>query len=205
MYGKATLATLVSRTSINAAIDTVAAIAQGFTLGRQTACSEGRVSAVALIASTLSLRHSYPAEARGPDFRPAPERSLPVPAERFSRSAGCVFGRQQAEDGPRCSRNAIDMTAVRAAVRIEFNLRFLAHAHVFELGLFEIRGDPHLIQGNHSEHLLSGIDVQSDDDLFRDLTGDRRKYFGVSQIQLRLFDSSSFLVYIRHGRKSFGA
>src|SRR5271170_6558158 len=53
--------------------------------------------------------------------------------------AGCVFGRQQAEDGPRCSRNAIDMTAVRAAVRVELNLCFLADTNVFELGLFEIR------------------------------------------------------------------
>src|ERR1700722_1435411 len=91
MYGKATLATLVSKTSINAAIDTVAAIAQGFTLGRQTACSEGRVSAGALIASTLSLRHSYPAEAGGLDFRPVPKQFLPVPSERFSRSCRLRF------------------------------------------------------------------------------------------------------------------
>jgi hypothetical protein len=40
MYGKATLATLVSKISIKAAIETVAAIAQGLTLGRQTTCSE---------------------------------------------------------------------------------------------------------------------------------------------------------------------
>ena len=46
---------------------------------------------------------------------------------------------------------------------------------------------------------------QPDDDFFRDLAGYRRKYFGVSQIQLRLFDRGFFLVYIRHGRKRFGA
>src|SRR5580698_7238679 len=109
MYGNATLATLVSRTSINAAIDTVAAIAHGFTLGRQTTCSDGRVSAVALIAGTLSLRHSY-----------------------------------QAEDGSRCSGNAVHMTVIRAAVRVQLNLGPLACVHVFELGFFEISGNPHL-------------------------------------------------------------
>ena len=107
--------------------------------------------------------------------------------------------------GPVASRNAVDMTVVCAAVRVELNARFLAHAHVFELGLFEICGDPHLIQGNHGEQLLPGVDIQSDDNLFRDLAGYRCKYFGVSQIQLRLLDSSSFLLYIRHGRKRFGA
>ena len=127
------------------------------------------------------------------------------PLNDFHVVTGCIFGRQQAEEGARCSRNAIDMTAVRAAVRVEVNLCFLAHAHVFELGLFEIRGDPHLIEGNHSEHLLPRLDVQSDNNLFRDLPGYRREYFGVSEIQLRLFDSGSFLVCIRHGGERFGA
>ena len=124
------------------------------------------------------------------------------PLNNFHVVAGCIFGRQQAEDGARCSRNAVDMTVVSAAVRVELNRCFLAHAHVFELGLFEIRGDPHLIQGNHREQLLPRVDIQSDDNLFRDLAGYRCKYFGVSQIQLRLLDRSSFLLYIRHAPKA---
>ena len=42
---RATLATLVSRTSTNAAIETVMPITQGFTFGRQTAWATGRVNA----------------------------------------------------------------------------------------------------------------------------------------------------------------
>src|ERR1700723_3510171 len=121
----------------------------------------------------------------------------------FHVVAGCVFGWQQAEDGSRCSGNAVDMTVVRAAVRVEVNRRFLAYAHVFELGLFEIRGDPYLIQRNHSEELFAGVDIQPDDNLLRDFAGYRRQYSGVSQIQLRLFYGGSFLVYIGPGRKRF--
>ena len=47
MYGRATLAMLVSRTSMNAAIATTTAISQGLYLGRQTSCSI--VSAAELI------------------------------------------------------------------------------------------------------------------------------------------------------------
>ncbi len=69
--GTATLATLVSRTS-TAAIDQIRWLRspRRFTLGSQMTCSDGRVSAVALIANKLSLRHSYPAEAGGPRFSP---------------------------------------------------------------------------------------------------------------------------------------
>ena len=68
MYGKATLATVVSKISINAAIETVAAIAQGLTFGRQTTCSKGKVSASEFIVSTLSFRRSCPVETGGHDF-----------------------------------------------------------------------------------------------------------------------------------------
>src|SRR5580704_7470121 len=86
MYGKATLATLVSKTSTNAAIETFAPINQGFTLGRQTTCSEGKVTAAELIASTPSLLRSCRAEADGHDFRQVPEQSSLARAERFLRS-----------------------------------------------------------------------------------------------------------------------
>src|ERR1700739_153193 len=116
-----------------------------------------------------------------------------------------IFGWQQAEDRARSSRDAVNMTVVCASVRVELDRRFLANTHVFELGLFEIRGDPHLIQGNHSEHLLPRIDIQSDDNLLRNLPGYGRKYLGVSQIQLRLLNSGPFLVNICHRREGFGA
>src|SRR5580658_7631431 len=97
------------------------------------------------------------------------------------------------------------MTVVSAAIRVELDACFLANAHVLELRLLEVRGDPHLIQWDHGEQLFSRIDIQSDHDLFRDLASYRRRYFGVSEVQLRLFQGGSSLVYVRFGRKGFGA
>ena len=66
-----------------------------------------------------------------------------------------VFRRQQAEDGSRSPRNAVHMTAVGAAVRVQGSLPS-GRAHVPELRFFEVRGDPHLIQRNHGEHCSPG-------------------------------------------------
>src|SRR5271170_3223381 len=53
---------------------------------------------------------------------------------------------QQTKQRSRGSRDAIDAPLVGAAVRVKVDLSFLAHAHVFQLGFFEIRGNPDLIQ-----------------------------------------------------------
>src|SRR5262245_40135728 len=58
MCGRETLAMLVSRTSRNAARETVAPIAHGLTLGVHTTFSAVSVLDPALIARTLSQRHS---------------------------------------------------------------------------------------------------------------------------------------------------
>src|ERR1700730_2692780 len=71
MYGRATLAMLVSRTSMNAASATTTAISQGLYLGRQTSWSI--VIAAELIGGTRRARRSGPVEADDPDSRPAQE------------------------------------------------------------------------------------------------------------------------------------
>src|SRR6202040_3244989 len=65
MYGRATLAMLVSRTSMKAASATTTAISQGLYLGRQTSWS--MVRAVELIGGRRRAPRSCPAEADGPD------------------------------------------------------------------------------------------------------------------------------------------
>src|ERR1700680_612846 len=71
MYGRATLAMLVSRTSMKAASATTTAISQGLYLGRQTSWSI--VIAAELIGGIRRARRSCPAEADDPDSRPARE------------------------------------------------------------------------------------------------------------------------------------
>src|ERR1700682_1941535 len=71
MYGRATLAILVSRTSMKAASATTTAISQGLYLGRQTSWSI--VRAVELIGGIRRAPRSCPVEADDPDFRPTRE------------------------------------------------------------------------------------------------------------------------------------
>src|ERR1700681_3853928 len=84
MYGRATLAMLVSRTSMNAASATTTAMSQGLYLGRQTSWSI--VRAAELIGGIHPVQRSCRAEAVYPDARPARERSLRESFAQFSRS-----------------------------------------------------------------------------------------------------------------------
>src|ERR1700687_5191990 len=84
MYGRATLAMLVSRTSMNAPSATTTAISQGLYLGRQTSWSI--VRAVELIGGRRRAPRSCPAEADGPDSHWARELSLLESFAQFLRS-----------------------------------------------------------------------------------------------------------------------
>src|SRR5580704_2442431 len=81
IYGRATLAMLVSRTSINAASATTTAISHGLNLGFQTSWSI--VIAAELIAGRRRARRSCRGEADDRDFLPAQELFL---RERAGRS-----------------------------------------------------------------------------------------------------------------------
>src|SRR5580658_11008936 len=64
--GSATLAMLVSSTSMNVASVTVSAMIQGFTAGRQMAWFGSQVVAAALTSPLLSASQTCPGEADGP-------------------------------------------------------------------------------------------------------------------------------------------
>src|SRR5258708_37260285 len=83
MYGRATLAMLVSRTSMKAASATTTAISQGLYFGRQTSWSI--VRAAELIEGIRPARRSCRAEVDDRDSRPARELSLPELVAQISR------------------------------------------------------------------------------------------------------------------------
>src|SRR5580692_7583798 len=85
IYGRATLAMLVSRTSMNAAMATTTAISQGLNFGRQISWSAVRDAAV-LIGCIRQAQRSCPAEAGDPGFLPDREQFSRECAERFLRS-----------------------------------------------------------------------------------------------------------------------
>src|SRR3984893_3241683 len=89
MYGRATLAMLVSRTSMKAASATTTAISQGLYLGRQTSWS--RVIAAVLIGGKHRAQRSCRAEADDRDSLQDRERSSQESAEQFSRNCQWRF------------------------------------------------------------------------------------------------------------------
>src|SRR5215470_14631353 len=89
MYGSATLAMLVSSTSMNAASATTTATSHGLYRGRQTSWSS--VSAAELIGGIRLELHSCRGAVFGPYSHQARGRSSPAPAARFSRNCQLRF------------------------------------------------------------------------------------------------------------------
>ena len=71
-----------------------------------------------------------------------------------------------------------------------------------ELGFLEIGGDPHIVQRNHGDQLLPGLNVHSHFDVLGYYAVHRRRNFGVLQIQLRLLERGLFLLHRCLGTKS---
>ena len=106
MYGRATLAMLVSSTSMNAARATTTAISQGLNLGRQTSWSSVRA---APNSSEVHVGH---------DIHTRSKLMVPIlsrfknnlhrnPLDNFHVVAGGIFGRKQTEERTGCSRDAV--------------------------------------------------------------------------------------------------
>ena len=126
------------------------------------------------------------------------------PLDDFHVVAGCVLRRQQAEDGPGCSGNAIHMSLVRAAVRVELDLCLLADAHVFLESCVSLKFAVIHTWSNGTTVSICCSRAQT----FNPTT----TFFVTSPVtganilvyprfNWGLFDSSSFLLRIRHGGK----
>src|SRR5271163_1033227 len=196
MCGRATLATLVSRTSMNVARVTVSAMIHGLMTGR------GRQAESIGIAAALKLFHF--------DFRfdghaeaqvviavlPFIENDLHRDAlDDFHVIAGGVFGRQQAGARAAGAGDAIHVAAVGTAIGVHFYFGGLVFAHVFQLRFFVVGGDPDFVEGHDGEKLLAGLDVHAYFGIFADHAIYRRDDFRVLKIELRLLDRGLFLLH----------
>src|SRR5262249_46559399 len=75
----------------------------------------------------------------------------------FDVVSGRVFGWKQAEHGTSRSRKTLNRSLVVAAERVHSDRDRLTRSHVFELRLFEVCGDPEVIQRDDREQTLSGL------------------------------------------------
>ena len=148
---------LVSSTSMNAAKATTTAISQGLNFGRQTSASIGMD-----LAELIGHNIRY-------DVHTWPQLMVPVVLLRLEDDlywnplhdldvVPCgIFRRKQAEQRPGGSGNAVHMTLESSAAGIHVNLCLLPHSHVLKLGLFEVGGDPHFLERDDCEQLLTRL------------------------------------------------
>ena len=122
------------------------------------------------------------------------------PLYDFHIVAGSILRRKQTEERAGCARNAVYMTLQGFAGRINMDFRPLSNSHAPQLGLFEIGGDPHFIERHHGEELLSGLNVEPDDNCFIHRARYRRNDFGVLKVQLGLLEQRSLLLDIGNRR-----
>src|SRR5271163_5136532 len=152
MCGRATLATLVSRTSMNVARVTVSAMIHGLMTGR------GRQAESIGIAAALKLFHFD----FGFDGHAEAQVVIAVLSliendfygdalDDFHVIAGGVFGRQQAGARAAGAGDAVHVAAVGAAVGVHLDFRGLALAHRFQLRFFVVGGDPNIGERNDGE------------------------------------------------------
>src|SRR5215813_9494372 len=70
------------------------------------------------------------------------------PLHNFDEVPGSVLGRQQGESGTGRTTDPLHSPGVFAVVRIDCEPHSLAGPHIAKLGLFEISGDPEVIERN---------------------------------------------------------
>src|SRR5271156_6498479 len=150
--GSATLATLVSRTSMNVARVTVSAMIHGLITGRgrQAESSgmaaapnlfhfdfgfDGHAEAQVVIAVLSFIENDFHGDA----------------LDNFHVISGGIFRWQQAGARAAGAGDAVHVTLIRAAVGVHFNFGGLIGAHVFQLGFFVVGGDPNFVERNDGE------------------------------------------------------
>ena len=105
--------------------------------------------------------------------------------------AGRIFRRQQRERRAGAHADRIDVALIGVAgINVGDDLRLLADAHVGELGLLEIRHDVEIAERNDRHQRLAELDAIADvSALMRHDAGERRREFGIGEIELGRFQS----------------
>src|SRR5580704_13871601 len=204
-WGRATLAMLVSRTSMNAAMATTTAISHGLARGCQTSW---RAAAIPDEVSTSAIRNSDPlwghvhagshrhARAQEPVLVLAAIKVDPdrYPLDHFDVVARGVLGRQRAEARPARPPNPGDPSGVLMVVGIDTELDLLARSDPLQLRLLKVGRDPDVVQRHDRHETLPRRDVFADlHGLSADDSGNRGPDDRVAQIQLRLVEQGLLL------------
>src|SRR5260370_8822039 len=79
------------------------------------------------------------------------------PLNNFDKVAAGIFRWQKAEQGSGGTREILDRPSVVATERINMNVHRLTRTHVLELGFFEVRRHPDVVNMNDCKHTLSRL------------------------------------------------
>src|SRR5579872_3097376 len=196
MCGRATLAMLVSSTSMNAAIATTMAISQGLNFGVQgTGCGETLVAGLSAICPALSVDVHL-----GIDRHSGSQQMVRIlarvkidadgnPLYHLDVISRGVLGRQQAEPRPTGAPDARHVTVILAIIGIYAEHDLLARLHMLQLRLFEVGRDPDVFQGDQRHQAFAGRHVLADfRALLADDSGGRSVDHRVAQVQPGLIE-----------------
>ncbi len=117
-----------------------------------------------------------------------------------------VFGGQQAETSSAGSGNAVYFAVIGSAVGVDFDGDPLANLHLPQLGFFEVRRDPNVVEIDDLHQFLAGSDVLPD---FHGPIADDAVHWGddfcVLQVQRSLIEIRFFALGFGQGGGSPGA
>src|SRR5262249_1131898 len=105
-----------------------------------------------------------------------------------------IFRRKQTEKGTGRTADAVDVAFVAASIGIGVKNDRLSRSDFPKLCLFEISGDPHVLERNLCQQLLAGLNIHPDHDGFSYLPSHGGDDFCVAKVQLRLLESGAFLL-----------
>src|SRR5579862_4673522 len=200
MYGRATFAIDVSRSSMNVASVTV------------TAMNHGLMDGFPFDTAALSTHVD-----RGLDRHSRPQQVLFVliliEPDSHGESlhyldvvSGGVLGREQAEQRTGGAGKALDLSLVVSSESVYSDRYGFTRAHVSELRFFEVCGDPDVVQRDNREQTLARLNTMAEFDRFpSDHAAHRRIDFRVAKVQLRGVQIGACLLQMAAGRVRFSA
>src|SRR5229473_4774320 len=104
------------------------------------------------------------------------------PLNNFDKVAAGIFRGQKAEQGSGGTREILDRPSVVATESVNMNVHRLTRTHVLELGFFEVRRHPDVVNRNDGKQTLSWLNPLAEFDGFAsDDTTDGSVDFGISQ------------------------
>src|SRR6185312_5986992 len=209
MCGSATLAMLVSSTSMKVAMVTVSATAHGLCLGLHSLCAMGaansRICGLSVTAG-ISLSSERLAHLYFRFRRHAWTEKMILVLVRIENDAHrnalhnlhvvsrCILWGKEAEARSADAADCQNFAFIVATGCIHFDIDWLAGLHVLELRLFEVGCDPEIVDIHQRHERLAWLDVLTN--LRRAMSDDavhRRDHLGVLQIKLRLLECSFVL------------